>query len=139
MDIVTDDIKAQLVLCGLTKTQIKSKAVKTTIELLMEQNGLLSDAAKELVEGADQAKREYEQAKEEEVILSTKYSGLVDKYRSDKRELDELRSKMLELETAQARDKVRLAEIFKKSARDMYKWDDSYVIEAYGAILAGSC
>lgn len=139
MDIVTDDIKAQLVLRGLTNAQINSKAVKTTIELLMEQNGLLTDAAKELVEGADQARREYEQAKEQEVILSTKYSGLVDKYRSDKRELDELRSKMLELETAQARDKVRLAEIFKESARGLGECNDSVVIGAYGEILAGSC
>lgn len=148
-EILNQKLKAK----GLTDVQIKSKAVETTIAVLAEEtdgtnySALIQDAIQEYRvarNNADAEARRY-YAREAEIsdqkkANSAREQDLIKSANGIKNlliDLEKVYDEILELETAEQRDRTRTARFFMDSVNVNTVYDNTAYIKGLSAILSG--
>jgi hypothetical protein len=148
-EILNQKLKAK----GLTDVQIKSKAVETTIAVLAEEtdgtnySALIQDAIQEYRvarNNADAEARRYsaktEALSNNERANSAREQDLIKSANGIKNlliDLEKVYDEILELETAEQRDRTRTARLFMDNVNVNTVYDNTAYIKGLSAILSG--
>ena len=148
-EILNQKLKAK----GLTDAQIKSKAVETTIAVLAEEtdgtnySALIQDAIQEYRvarNNADAEARRYsaktEALSNNERANSAREQDLIKSANGIKNlliDLEKVYDEILELETAEQRDRTRTARLFMDNVNVNTVYDNTAYIKGLSAILSG--
>lgn len=148
-EILNQKLKAK----GLTDVQIKSKAVETTIAVLAEEtdgtnySALIQDAIQEyrVAKNNADAEARYYSAKAEALSDNERANSArrkdLEKSANDIKnlliDLEKVYDEILELETAEQRDRTRTARLFMDNVNVNTVYDNTAYIKGLSAILSG--
>ena len=132
---------------GCCKAQIESKTAAIVLDILANGGGIYEDLHEaeeklslvraKIDDSARELARVREQLKLNWWELSAAIESAKRKNDADRQEIEELERRICELETAEARDALRKAQVFQKACYVNTKYDNTAFINGLAAILAG--